>query len=79
MGGQGVEDLARVGEVGLERVALVVRHRHEVEVEYFVSRGLQVGYHMPACFARPAGEDDAFGGGGGGHCLVQAVLEDWAD
>ncbi|KAI7506393.1 UDP-glucose 4-epimerase [Hortaea werneckii] len=61
VGGQGIVDLATVGEVGLERVdiGLWVGEVGDIQIQNPVSLGLQVGDHMTAGFATAAGEDDA--------------------
>ena len=59
-GGEGVEDLARVGEVRFHGVDVRVVEGDEVEVEDLVPLREEVGDHVPPGFAGAAGEDDAF-------------------
>ena len=60
VGAQRVEDLPAVGKVDFHRVDVGIVERDQVEVEHFVPLGHEVGDHMAAGFAGPAGEDDAF-------------------
>ena len=74
VGGEGVEDLAGVGEVGFEGVdggGGGVREGVEVEVEDGVAFGEEVGDHVAACFSGATGEDDTFTGGCG-HIFLHA-------
>lgn len=68
----GIEDLARVRKVRLQRVdaRLGVGKGHEVEVEDAVAVGKEVGDYMAAGFAAAACEEDAFPAGGC-HCEVK--------
>lgn len=61
VGGEGVEDLAGVGEVRFEGVDGGVFEGGEVEVEDGVAARKEVGDYVAACFPGSAGEDDALG------------------
>ena len=71
VGGERIEDLAGVGEIGAKGVDSRVGVRDEVEVEDAVAAGEEVGDHVAACFAGAASEDDAFTGWRGVHCMLE--------
>lgn len=60
--GEGVEDLAAVGEVGFDGVDIGVVEGYEIEVQDFVALRDQIRDAMAAGFTAAAGEDDAFSG-----------------
>jgi hypothetical protein len=62
VGCEGIEDLTRVGQVGLERVDIGVIEGNEVEVEHLMALGKKVRYSVLASFAGTTSENDAHDG-----------------
>ena len=60
MGGQGVENLAAVGDVGDQRVDAGMIERLEIKVQDRIALGQQIRHGVTAGLAGAAGEDDAF-------------------
>lgn len=64
MGGESIEDLSAVCQVGFEREDLIVWERNKIEVQDFVAFAEQIWYDMATSFARTSSKDDSFAYGG---------------
>jgi len=71
MGGQGVEGLAAVGQIGNQGLDVGMLGRREVDIEQVVTLALQVRQSMPAGLAGSAGEYHALGC----HWLLVPLLD----
>lgn len=64
MGGESIEDLSAVCEVGFEREDLVVWEWNEIEIQDLVAFVEEIRNDMTTSFARATSEDDPFADGG---------------